>query len=54
MANRSVNTPRAAVERAIEHLEDWKIFATRCHSPLTCFAPVIRTVTALAFYKEGW
>ncbi|MFE5549865.1 transposase family protein, partial [Streptomyces sp. NPDC056534] len=27
-ANRAVNTLRAAVERAIAHLKDWKIFAT--------------------------
>ncbi|MFE9139646.1 hypothetical protein [Streptomyces sp. NPDC007355] len=53
MAKRSVNTLRAAVERAIAHLKDWKIFATRYRGPLTHFALVAKTVTALAFYKKG-
>ncbi|MCY0923993.1 transposase [Streptomyces sp. H27-G5] len=53
-ANRSVNTLRAAVERAIAHLKDWKIFATRYRGPLTHFPLVAKTVTALAFYKKGW
>jgi len=54
VANRSVNTLRAAVERAISHLKDWKIFATRYRGPLTRFALVAKAVTALAFYKKGW
>ena len=54
MADRSVNAPRAAVEGAIAHLKNWKIFATRDYGPLTCFALIIETVTALAFCKEGW
>jgi hypothetical protein len=54
VANRSINTLRAAVERAIAHLKDWKIFATRYRGPLTRFALVAKTVTALAFYKKGW
>ncbi|MFE5548332.1 transposase family protein [Streptomyces sp. NPDC056534] len=53
-ANRAVNTLRAAVERAIAHLKDWKIFATRYRGPLTRFALVAKAVTALAFYKKGW
>ncbi|MEV0504824.1 transposase family protein [Streptomyces spectabilis] len=54
VANRSVNTLRAAVERAIAHLKDWKIFATRYRGPLTRFPLVAKTITALTFYKEGW
>ncbi|MER6076400.1 transposase family protein [Streptomyces sp. NPDC001817] len=54
VANRSVNTLRAAVEQAIAHLKDWKILATRYRGPLTRFALVTKTVTALAFYKKGW
>ncbi|GGU52088.1 hypothetical protein GCM10010289_85470 [Streptomyces violascens] len=53
-ANRSINTLRAAVERAIAHLKDWKVLATRHRGPLTRFPAVIKTVTALAFYKKGW
>ncbi|MFF9756797.1 transposase family protein [Streptomyces sp. NPDC014344] len=53
-ANRSVNTLRAAVERAIAHLKNWKIFTTRYRGPLTRFTLVAKTVTALAFYKKGW
>lgn len=53
-ANRSVNTLRAAAERAIAHLKDWKIFATRYRGPLTRFTLVAKTLTALAFYKKGW
>ncbi|WP_331751668.1 transposase family protein [Streptomyces globisporus] len=45
-ANRSVSTLRAAVERAIANLKDWKIFATRCRGPLTRFTLVAKTVTA--------
>ncbi|MFD5514034.1 transposase family protein [Streptomyces sp. NPDC127051] len=53
-ANQSVNTLRAAVERAIAHLKDWKILATRYRGPLTRFPTIATTVTALAFYKKGW
>ncbi|MFG2637411.1 hypothetical protein ACGFX8_26760, partial [Streptomyces sp. NPDC048362] len=53
-ANRSVNTIRAAVERTIAHLNDWKILATRYRGPLARFPAVARTITALAFYKKGW
>ncbi|MEU2834351.1 transposase family protein, partial [Streptomyces lavendulae] len=53
-ANQSVSTLRAAVERAIAHLKDWKILATRYRGPLTHFPTVAKTVTALTFYKKGW
>ncbi|MEU2159444.1 transposase family protein [Streptomyces sp. NPDC019396] len=32
-ANHLINTLRAAIERAIAHLKNWKIFATRYRSP---------------------
>ncbi|MFD5110434.1 transposase family protein, partial [Streptomyces cinereoruber] len=54
VANRSINTLRAAVERAIAHLKDWKILATRYRGPLARFALVAKTVTALTFYRKGW
>ncbi len=50
----SISRLRAAVERAIAHLKDWKILATRYRGPLTRFPSVMNTVTALAFYKKGW
>ncbi|MGW1365444.1 transposase family protein [Streptomyces chartreusis] len=53
-ANRSINTLRAAVERATAHLKDWKIFATRYRGPLARFSLVAKAVTALTFYKKGW
>ncbi|GAA0347660.1 IS5/IS1182 family transposase [Streptomyces blastmyceticus] len=53
-ANRSINALRAAVEHAIAHLKDWKVLATRYRGPLARFPAVIKTVTALAFYKKGW
>ncbi|MEU2835475.1 transposase family protein [Streptomyces lavendulae] len=46
-ANRSINTLRAAVERAIAHLKDWKILATRYRGPLTHFPLVAKTVTGV-------
>ncbi|MEU1568627.1 transposase family protein [Streptomyces mirabilis] len=53
-ANRSINTLRAAVERAMAHLKDWKVLATRYRGPLTRFPNIVKAVTALAFYKKGW
>ena len=52
--NQSVSKLRAAVERAIAHLKDWKILATRYRGPLTRFPRIVKTITALAFYKKGW
>jgi hypothetical protein len=54
VANRSISTLRAAVERAIAHLKDWKILATRYRGPLTHFPLLVKTITALTFYKKGW
>ncbi|MBX9399420.1 transposase [Streptomyces sp. TRM72054] len=52
--NRSISTLRAAVERAIAHLKDWKVLATRYRGLLTRFPRIVKTITALAFYKKGW
>ncbi|MFF3404545.1 transposase family protein [Streptomyces sp. NPDC002659] len=52
--NQSISTLRAAVERAIAHLKDWKILATRYRGPLTAFPAIVKTITALTFYKKGW
>lgn len=40
----SVNTLGAAVERAIAHLKDWKIFATRYGGPPRPFGDIRRAV----------
>ncbi|MEV6332800.1 transposase family protein [Streptomyces sp. NPDC051909] len=53
-ANRSLNTLRAAVERAIAHLKDWKIVATRSADVGTRFPDIVKAVTALDFHKTGW
>ncbi|WP_405595658.1 transposase family protein [Streptomyces sp. NBC_01092] len=52
--NKSIGKLRAAVERAIAHLKDWKILATRYRGPLNRFPLIIEAVTALSFYKKGW
>ncbi|MGW8955783.1 transposase family protein [Streptomyces sp. NPDC055709] len=52
--NQSVSTLRAAVERAIAHLKDWKILATRYRGPLTGLHHIVKTITTLTFYKKGW
>ncbi|MCY0963538.1 transposase family protein, partial [Streptomyces sp. H27-H5] len=52
--NRSIGELRAAVERTIAHLKDWKILATRYRGPLQAFPLIARTITALTFYKKGW
>ncbi|MGW6412363.1 hypothetical protein ACWF95_34975 [Streptomyces vinaceus] len=52
--DQSVSALRAAAERAITHLKDWKIPATRYRSPLTRFPTVAETVTTLTFYKKAW
>ncbi|MFE5946919.1 hypothetical protein [Streptomyces sp. NPDC056480] len=52
--NRSISVLRAAVERAIAHLKDWKILATRYSGPPDTFAGIVRTVTAVAFFRTLW
>jgi hypothetical protein len=52
--NQSISRLRAAVERAIAHLKDWKILATRYRGPLATFPLITKTIIALAFYKKGW
>jgi hypothetical protein len=52
--NQSISTLRAAVERAIAHLKDWKLLATRYRGPLHAFPGIVRTITALAFFRTSW
>lgn len=49
--NRATNSTRAAVERAIAHLTNWKILDTGWRGRLTEFPEVLRTVTALEIYR---
>lgn len=50
-ANRSLSALRAAVERAIAHLKNWKILKIGYRRPLDRFHTVLKTVTALHFYE---
>lgn len=49
--NTDLSGIRAAVERAIAHLKNWKILSSRYRGPLDKLPSVIRTVVALAFFK---
>ncbi|MDZ5446383.1 hypothetical protein U2F26_27225 [Micromonospora sp. 4G57] len=49
--NYSINRLRAAVERAISHLKNWKILKTDYHRIMTHFPDVLRTVTGLEIFR---
>lgn len=49
--NRTINSARAAVERAIAHLVNWKVLDTGWRGRLTDFPEVLRTVTGLEIYR---
>jgi hypothetical protein len=49
--NYSINRLRAAVERAIAHLKNWKILKTGYHRIMTDFPDLLRTVTALEIFR---
>lgn len=51
--NQSISTLRAAVDRAIAHLKDWKILATRYRGPSPSSAHR-QDHHHLTFYKNGW
>jgi hypothetical protein len=53
--NSSLNRLRAAVERSIAHLVNWKVLDTGWRGRLTDFPEVLRTVTDLEIYRTwGW
>jgi hypothetical protein len=52
--NHSIASLRAAVERAIAHLKNWKILATGYRGRLTELANLIRTITTLEHYRLNW
>ena len=49
--NYSLNRLRAAVERAIAHLKNWKVLKTGYHRAMTDFHDVLRTVTGLEIFR---
>jgi hypothetical protein len=49
--NYSLNRLRAAVERAIAHLKNWKILKTGYRRIMTDFPDVLRTVTAMEVFR---
>jgi len=49
--NTAINSARAAVERAIAHLTNWKILDTGWRGRLSEFPEVLRTVTSLEIYR---
>jgi DDE superfamily endonuclease len=49
--NRAINSVRAAVERAIAHLTNWKILDTGWRGRLAEFPELLRTVTGLEIYR---
>jgi DDE superfamily endonuclease len=49
--NTSINRIRAAVERAIAHLVNWKVLDTGWRGRLTDFPEVLRAVTGLEIYR---
>ncbi|BCJ56349.1 hypothetical protein Asp14428_78240 [Actinoplanes sp. NBRC 14428] len=53
--NSTLNRLRAAVERSIAHLVNWKILDTGWRGRLTDFPEVLHTVTGLEIYRIwGW
>jgi hypothetical protein len=53
--NSTLNRLRAAVERSIAHLVNWKILDTGWRGRLTDFPEVLQTVTGLEIYRTwGW
>lgn len=52
--NASVSSIRAAVERAISHLRNWKILATRFRPPLEKFPATLRAVIGMYYLKWAY
>lgn len=42
--NAGLNSPRAAVERAVAHLKNWKMLKTRYRAPLHKFSSALRAI----------
>jgi hypothetical protein len=53
-SNASVSSVRAAVERAISHLQNWKILASCFRPPLEKFPATLRVIVGLYFLKWAY
>ncbi|RKN56415.1 transposase [Streptomyces klenkii] len=53
-SNRNISGIRAAVERAIAHLKNWKTLSSGYRGRLRDLPAVIQAVTALEFFRLGW
>jgi DDE superfamily endonuclease len=51
--NTSVNRIRAAVERAIAHIKNWKVLKTGYRRTMRDFPDLLRTVTLLEIYRTS-
>jgi DDE superfamily endonuclease len=49
--NRSINSWRASVERAIAHLHNWKMLTTGYHGLLSRFPANLQAITRLEIYR---
>lgn len=52
--NKNISATRAAVERCIAHLKNWKILKTGYRGRLVDLPAVIYAIAALEFYRLGW
>lgn len=52
--NTGLNTPRAAVERAVAHLKNWKMLKTRYRAPLHKFSSALRAIAGLHFLTKAF
>lgn len=52
--NRSISSRRAAVERAIGHLKNWKILSRGYRGRLRELPTIISIVARLEFFRLGW
>jgi hypothetical protein len=53
-SNKEISSLRAAIERCIAHLKNWKILATGYRGRLAELPGVVRIVASLEFYRLGW
>jgi hypothetical protein len=51
--NQKISSMRAAVERAIAHLKQWKILSTGYRGRLSELPSVIHMITNLEFYRQA-
>lgn len=52
--NSSINSLRAAVERAIAHVKNWRVLHTDYRRPLRTVADTIDAVVGLIFFKQAY